>query len=105
VTGLADLGEGLTADGLDVRDLDEGGVQIAGSEATGGLGLDHHHGQGVAQQIVQVTGETQPLLGDGVPRQLLAGVPELSDGTEEGEDRRGDEAGEQGPVADGHGVP
>ncbi len=96
--GLADLGERLPADGLDVGGLAERGVQVAGGEAAYGLGLDDDHGHGVAEQVVQVAGEAEPFPFDGAARQFLAGVAELAHGLEEGDDHGDDHAGEQGAV-------
>ena len=53
-------------------------VGIALDEPRGELALERDHGQAVAEQVVQVARDPQPLLGDGEPRELLAGVAQLA---------------------------
>ena len=66
---LAHLLEGAPCDLLEVVDLVTSLVVLAALEAaTGELGLEHDHRQAVAQQVVQVAGEAQALLGDRVGR-------------------------------------
>ena len=60
-----------------------------------GLGLDHHHRERVAEQVVQVAGEALPLLGDRDPRQLRPGTPQLGHRVEQRGERRVRHAGQQ----------
>ncbi|GAA3071099.1 hypothetical protein GCM10020254_13610 [Streptomyces goshikiensis] len=96
--GLPYLGQRLPAHRFDVADLAEGGVDVAGRDPAGHLRLHHDHREGVAQQVVQVAREAQPLLVDRRPGQLLPGVPQFTHGLGQGEDGRGDGARHQGPV-------
>ena len=67
--GFAHLLERAPRDLLEVVDLVASLVVLATLEAaTGELGLEHYHRQAVAQQVVQVAGKAQALLGDRVGR-------------------------------------
>lgn len=102
--GLPDLGERLPAHRLDVTYLLQGRVHVPGRDPAGGLGLHDDHREGVAEQVVQVAGEAQPLLVHGGPGQFLPGVAELLDRLRQGQDGGGDHARQQGSVGDAQGV-
>src|ERR1700733_13123022 len=59
---LAHLAERFARDLLELGDLTGGGVGPRIEEATGELGLERDDRQGVAQQVVQITGEALALL-------------------------------------------
>ncbi|GAV40309.1 hypothetical protein Saa2_03198 [Streptomyces acidiscabies] len=102
---LADLRQGLAAHRLDVRDLDQGRVQVPGCQAAGGLRLHDDHREGVAQQVVQVTGEAEPLLLHRAPGEFLAGGAQFPDRVREGEDSRRHQRRDPGRVRRVEAVP
>ena len=85
VDGLPHLVQRLASDSLDVPGVLGGRRRVAVGEATYCLGLDHHHRQGVPEQVVQVAGEPLALLGDRASSQLLPGPPQLLDRLDEPE--------------------
>ncbi len=92
---LADLGQRLASHRLDVRDLRDGRVHVGAGQPAGGLGLHDDHGQGVAEEVVQVAGEAQAFLLDRAPGEFLAGGAQVAYRVGEGEDRRRDHRGDR----------
>ena len=74
VDRLAYLRQRLPADRLDVGGRRGGQRRVALDQAPYHLGLHHDQRQRVAEQVVQVAGEAQPLLGDRGLRELGARV-------------------------------
>ena len=102
---LADLGQRLAPDRLDVRDLRQRRLEVARRQPARRLRLDHHHRQRVAEQVVQVAGEPQPLLGDRGTGQLLPGLAQLADHLVQRQERGDQPARDKGVVAGGRGAP
>ena len=79
--GLAHLGQRLSGDALDLRHLRRGATRVAlGSSFVASSLLSAIRDRRVAEQVVQVAGDPQALLGDGqrgraprAPRQLAVG--------------------------------
>src|SRR5262249_39767586 len=72
LNSLADAGERIAGHRLDVVQLGRGTLRLALDELARQLALQCDHRQAVTEQVVEVTGDSQPLLRDGQPRQLLA---------------------------------
>jgi hypothetical protein len=74
---VTDLGQRPPRGGLDVGHLLPGPDRVVLGQPAGELALERDQRQAVAQQVVEVTGEAQSLLGDGVADQLLAGLDQF----------------------------
>jgi hypothetical protein len=53
-------------------------VWLLGKQPAGELALERDEGEAVAEKVVQIPGEPEPLLVDGHPGQLLPRRPELA---------------------------
>ncbi len=97
---LPHLVQGPPSHGLDVGGLLGRHHRVALGEQPDGLRLHHHQRQRVAEQVVQVAGEAQPLARHGRLGEFLPRVPEHADDGEQPQDDRGDHARRRGPVPD-----
>ena len=69
---LAHLAQRRARDVLDVGESRAARLRVGVQQPRGELGLQRDHRQAMAEQVVQVAREAQPLLGDGAPRDLAA---------------------------------
>ena len=77
VHGLPHLCERVPRHVLHLAQLDGGAPGIALEQLLGELALERDHRERVAEQIVEVPGDPQPLLRHGEPRELPAGRAQL----------------------------
>jgi hypothetical protein len=78
--GLADLAQGLTRHVFDVMNLCRRLLRRRGKEPAGQLALECDEGEAVAEEVVQIPGEAQPLFADGKTGELFPRRPQLGDG-------------------------
>ena len=104
---LADLGQRPPGRRLDVAHLRRGPRRVALGQPARQLALQRDQRQGVAEQVVQVAGEAQPLLGDGEAGELVPGLhqfgvhghevprPAEGEGGEQAQQRQDEQVAEQ----------
>ncbi len=91
----ADVREGLPGDLQDGGQLVDRPVRVGVDQPDRHLALERYRGEAVPQQVVQVTGEPQPLPGHREPGQLLSGSVQLADYGGEPAERVDDQAGQR----------
>ena len=75
----ADLIEAGPADALGVDERPLGLVDVAAQDVAGAGDVEEHRRQRVAGQVVELTGDAPPLLGDGLIGERPAGLLQLGD--------------------------
>ena len=75
----ADLVEARPPDGLGIEESPLGLVEVAAQDVAGAGDMQQHRSQRVAGEIVQLAGDTPPLLGDRLFGERFAGLFELVD--------------------------
>src|SRR5690606_73229 len=94
--GFSDLAECAATDLLDVACVFRSRCRVALGEAPHGCRLDHDDREGVPEQVVQVTGEPNPLAIDRGQGQLLPGAAQLGGDVDQVVDDEVPETGEEG---------